>query len=258
MPPESPLRYVIAGYGFPAEYALYTLFASGVMPGQVLVLTHAEDERNAGLLHALRLRGVRHCTADAKTPEAVKLVQEFAPHILISMHYRQRIPGEMLKAARLGAVNLHPSLLPKYRGTNSVPWTIIHNEQETGFTFHYMEEDFDTGHILVQETLAIHPDETAFSLFHRQILAALPHLQTVIDKVIARDPGRPQHGEPSYFPRQVPFGGMIDPSWDEATVERYIRAMVFPPFEPAKLEIGGGVYSVPDMETYRQLIAERV
>jgi methionyl-tRNA formyltransferase len=256
MPHKHDLRYVLAGYGFPAEYALYELFASGVMPAQVLVLTHAEDSRNAGFIAALKLRSVAYSELDAKQPEAVAMVEAFAPDIIISMHYRQRIPGSILRAAKLGAVNLHPSLLPKYRGTNSVPWTIIHGETETGFTFHYMEEDFDTGHILVQERLAIRPQETAFSLFHRQILAALPHLATVIDRVAQRHPGHPQEGEPSYFPRQVPHDGLIDPAWDEAMVERYIRAMIFPPFAPAKLEVKGVLQDVASMDEYRRLMRE--
>lgn len=246
-------RVLLAGYGFPAEYGLLQLFAAGVMPEQIFVLTDAADDRNAGFVHALRLRGVKHHVESPKTPSILSDVQCFAPDIIISLHYRHRIPPAILETARLGTVNLHPSLLPKYRGTNSVPWAIIHGEKETGFTFHTMEADFDTGHILLQQPIPICPDDTAFTLFHRQIAVAMPCLSGVLEKVLARDPGTPQQGEGSYFPRAVPHGGRIDPNWDDAQVERFIRAMIFPPFAPALLTIDGIDHPVPTMAAYQAL-----
>jgi methionyl-tRNA formyltransferase len=246
-------RFLLAGYGFPAEYGLLQLFAAGVMPEQILALTDPLDDRNAGFVHALRLRGITHRFESAKTPTTIEAVQDFAPDIIISLHYRQRIPPAILQTARLGTVNLHPSLLPKYRGTNSVPWAIIHGEKETGFTFHTMEADFDTGHILLQQPIPIRPDDTAFSLFHRQITVAMPYLSDVLKKIIVKDRGIPQQGEGSYFPRAVPHGGHIDPTWSDAQIEHYIRAMIFPPFAPALLSINGVDHPVPTMAEYTRL-----
>jgi methionyl-tRNA formyltransferase len=241
----------------PAEYAIHELFGFGIDPEQLLVLTHAADERNSGLVSQANLRGVPVCMDTASSENAIGRVLEHRPDIVMSMHYRARIPGRILSAARLGTFNLHPSLLPRYRGTNSVPWAIVNGETTTGFSFHTMTEEFDAGLILLQEELKIEPWDTAFSLFHRQITSAMPRIRDVVRMVAAGETGVPQRGESSYYPRGVPYGGNIDPAWDDAQVERFVRAMYFPPFEPARLTVDGKVNLVPTMEVYRNITGRR-
>jgi methionyl-tRNA formyltransferase len=247
------LRFVLAGYGMPAEFALHELFGAGVAPEQILLLTQESDARNAGLVSLATLRGVTLTTEPASRDATVRRVEAHEPDIVASIHYRSRIPGTILSAARLGTINLHPSLLPRYRGTNSVPWVIINGETETGFTFHSMTEEFDTGRILLQQRMAIDPQDTAFSLFHRQIVAAMPRLGEVVRMVASGEPGEPQEGEGSYYPRSVPHGGLIDLAWDDDKVERFIRAMYFPPFEPARLVVDGSTHLVPTMDVFRSV-----
>ena len=249
-------RFLVAGYGMPAEFAITALFGLGAMPSNVAVLTHPEDERNRGLHAIAQLRGLTLCDAAAKMPETERWVREFAPDILVSVHFRSLIPEAILALAPLGGVNLHPSLLPDYRGTNSVAWAIINGEQETGFTFHRMDTRFDTGATLMQRRIAIRPEETAFSLFHRQIVRAMACLEQVITLMVQGAPGSVQPAGGSYFPRALPYGGRIDPHWPRDRIERFIRAMVFPPFQPALLEAGDALHEVADWQTYR-VLAER-
>lgn len=249
-------RILVAGYGLPAEFGLSTLFGLGVRPENLAVLTHDNDQRNSGLHSLCELRSIKLCTASAKNAVALEFVRNFAPTLILSLHYRKLIPAEMLAMAPAGGINLHPSLLPAYRGTNSVQWVLINGETETGFTFHHMDASFDNGTILVQEAVPITETDTAFSLFHKLMVRPLWRLEHVIERALARDPGRAQVGEISYFPRQLPFDGAIDTSWDEARVERFIRAMYFPPFPPAKLVRNGETHLVPTLADYRRLMAD--
>lgn len=247
-------RFLVAGYGMPAEFAVNVLFGLGVMPDNLALLTHGEDERNRGL-HAIgRLRGLAVCESAAKAPETLAWVRDFAPDVLLSIHFRSLIPQDILELPRLGGVNLHPSLLPEYRGTNSVAWVIINGERETGFTFHRMDAKFDTGAILVQERFPIRPDETAFSLFHRQIVRAMARVEEVIGLVLDGDPGTVQPEGGSYYPRALPHNGRIDPAWPDEEVGRFIRAMIFPPFKPALMEAGGQLHEVPDRAAFDDLV----
>jgi methionyl-tRNA formyltransferase len=246
-------RYLIAGYGFPAEFGVMTLFGLGVLPEQIAILTHPDDARNRGLHAIAALRGISICLQPAKAPAAQDWASSFAPDVLLSLHYRDLFPRQMLELARLGAVNLHPSLLPNYRGTNSVAWVIINGETETGFTFHRMDERFDTGPILLQEKIPIAANDTAFSLFHRQIVSAMARLRNVIELIGKGDAGRVQPGGGSYYPRALPHGGLIDTTWPQEKIERFIRAMYFPPFAPAGVMREGELHHVRSFDEYARL-----
>lgn len=251
-------RYLIAGYGLPAEFGVTTLFGMGVPPDQIAVLTHPEDARNRGLHAIAALRNLSICEQPPKASTSVAWAKNFAPDVLLSLHYRSLIPKQILELPPLGGINLHPSLLPNYRGTNSVAWVIINGETETGFTFHRMEETFDTGPILLQEKLPIFPNDTAFSLFHRQIVRAMARLDAVIERLVRGEPGLVQHENGNYFARALPHGGMIDANWSAEQIERFIRAMYFPPFPPAKVTKDGRVHTVATFDDYRKLFPKPV
>lgn len=247
-------RILVAGYGLPAEFGLNALFALGLSPENILVLTHAADARNKGLHALCELRKIPLIETGAKDPATLARVKAFAPDMLISLHYRNLIPAAILELAPLGSVNLHPSLLPMYRGTNSVAWVIINGEAQTGFTYHRMDASFDTGTILIQEKIDLRPDETAFSLFHRQIVRAMARFEDVLVMMLNGEKGTVQPEGGSYYNRQLPFDGKIDPAWPLDQVDRFIRAMIFPPFAPAILEINGQVHQVASIKTYKRLM----
>lgn len=245
----SKYRFLICGYGLPAEIGITTLFGLGCKPSNIALLTHEADSRNSGLISLAKLRNIPFSIDNPTNQDTINFVKNFKPDILISLHYRMRIPKEILSYVNINSFNLHPSLLPKYRGTNSVSWCLINGEKQTGFTFHYMEEAFDTGNIILQEKIEIGADDTAFSLFHRQIASALPRLPEVIQSVLEKKPGVSQIGEPTYFPRKLPFDGIINPYWSSHQIDCFIRALYFPPFEPAILLAAGQrlpIYSFKD------------
>ncbi len=249
------LKFVIAGYDIPAIYVIQKLFSYRVKPEQILLITHKEDSRNISLISFARLRKLEILFFDAKSKELLEKYTSFAPDILFSIHFRERIPGSFLKVPRLGAINLHPSLLPSYRGTNSIPWQIINGEAVTGYTWHYMDEHFDTGDILLQEKIDITSDETAFSLFHKQIITSIGKFDEVLQMVYSGYVGVKQSKlNESYYKRSLPFNGIIDKNWEIDKIDRFIRAMYFPPFSPALVELDGNKYEVTDIQMYKNII----
>jgi methionyl-tRNA formyltransferase len=106
-------------------------------------------------------------------PEKIKNNAEFrarleaiAPDVIVVVAYGRIVPTWMLALPRLGCINLHGSLLPKYRGAAPIQWAVAMGEAETGNTTMLLEEGLDTGPILLQQTVAIGPTQTAGELFH--------------------------------------------------------------------------------------------
>jgi folate-dependent phosphoribosylglycinamide formyltransferase PurN len=100
--------------------------------------------------------------SDAK---AAAFINEFKPDVLVSISCPQRIPESILGLARICAVNIHSSLLPRYAGLAPYYWVLANNEAKTGTTVHYMTAKFDEGRILCQRAVTIEKGQSAFSLF---------------------------------------------------------------------------------------------
>src|SRR5207247_8233988 len=102
--------------------------------------------------------------ASINTPEGVVALREFRPDLLVVAAYGQILKPEVLAVPSLGGINVHASLLPKYRGAAPVAWAIWNGETQTGVTIIRMSAGLDAGDMLAQESLAILPDETAGEL----------------------------------------------------------------------------------------------
>jgi methionyl-tRNA formyltransferase len=94
-------------------------------------------------------------------------IRQLAPDLLVVVAYGKILPAALLQLPRLGAINVHGSLLPKYRGAAPIQWAVINGETETGITIMQMDEGMDTGDILLTMPVAIGPQETAGDLFDR-------------------------------------------------------------------------------------------
>jgi methionyl-tRNA formyltransferase len=89
---------------------------------------------------------------------SIELIRKLEPDLIISTHFQQLLKKEIIEIPRIGCVNLHPSLLPKYRGMAPQHWPIIFGDSKTGVSVHYVNEGIDTGNIINQKILSIHPD----------------------------------------------------------------------------------------------------
>src|SRR6516225_11990191 len=112
--------------------------------------------------------------AKIRTPEAEEQLRSLAPDAVVIIAYGQIIPARLLTIPRLGWINLHASLLPKYRGAAPINWAIANGESVTGNTTMCIDAGMDTGDILLQQELAIGPAETAPELLARLAEAGAP------------------------------------------------------------------------------------
>lgn len=244
------MKVLLCGYHEGGYRALRTLFARG---HDVLVATHPTPEpipSVAGLCSSLSIPCVEG------THEAVlEAAREFAPDITFSVYYRTILSAELLALAPLGAFNFHPSLLPKHAGCFSGVWAIIEGDKTTGVACHRMIERIDAGEIVDTVTVPVEKTDTGLSLFYKLVDAALVLFDRVVRQAeIGPLHGRPQEGERSYHPRKVPCEGVIDPTWPREQIERFIRAIYFPPHPPAHVERNGTWHPVSSMAAYDRVM----
>ncbi|MFK8017214.1 MAG: methionyl-tRNA formyltransferase [Gammaproteobacteria bacterium] len=232
------------------------LFEIGVSAQRLFVLTY-ELEDNDALIALCRAEGVTWSTGSIKSQETLEELASFSADIVVSMHFRELIPAVVFATATFGGFNLHPSLLPKYRGCFSGVWAIINGEQTTGVTYHFLNERFDDGNIISQSPLTIAADETGYSLFHRLIDLGVSDFVNAFRSVVTHNTqGSEQIGEPSYFGRALPYGGMVDPAWADVDVDRFIRALSFPGLPGAQIETLRGPVAVNSLSDYKKLVSE--
>src|ERR1039457_2083490 len=124
-----------------------------------LIFTHEDSPTEEIWFQSVRdlaeQHGIPCVTTDINLPENVNRVRSIAPAFLFSFYYRNMIKAEVLRIPRLGALNLHGSYLPRYRGRVPVNWAVINGESETGATLHYMVGTPDAGDIVDQERVEI-------------------------------------------------------------------------------------------------------
>ncbi len=120
-----------------------------------------------------------------RTDEFFAQLQSLAPDLLVVVAYGKILPLRLLELPRLGAINVHGSILPKYRGAAPIQWAVINGEAETGITIMQMDAGMDTGDILLVERTPIGPDETAGELFDRLSTMGGATLGSAVDKLAA-------------------------------------------------------------------------
>jgi methionyl-tRNA formyltransferase len=239
----SPARAVVFAYHDVGVRCLKTLLSAGVdVP---LVVTVPDDPRErrwyASVAATAADYGLRVVApAEANTPELERTVTDLQPDFLFSFYYRSMLGAPLLRAARRGALNMHGSLLPKYRGRAPVNWAILRGERESGATLHYMVERADAGDIVDQQPVPILQDDAAREVFAKVTVAAEMVLARSLPALIAGTaPRRPQPLLPEeYFGRRRPEDGRID--WTRAALDIHnlVRA-VAPPFPGAFGMVGG-------------------
>ena len=118
-----------------------------------------------------------------RTPEAAQTLRELAPELVVVVAYGRILPPEILSIPRCGCINLHVSLLPKYRGAAPVQWAVLNGDRETGVTIMQLDEGLDTGDILAVEKISIGEEETSGELFERVTETGAQLLLRTIDDI---------------------------------------------------------------------------
>ena len=225
-------RIVVCAYHNVGYRCLEELLSQGA--NVAIVFTHEDSPSEEIWFSSVRELADKHDipwrTTDINAPENISLLREIAPRFIFSFYYRNMIRQEVLDIPSEGALNLHGSLLPKYRGRVPVNWVIINGERETGATLHYMVEKPDAGDMVDQEKVPILFTDTALDLFNKVTEASV----TVIGRSWPLLATGKAHRIPmnlaagSYFGGRKPADGLID--WTKGAVRIYnlIRGVTHP------------------------------
>lgn len=155
------------------------------------------------------------------------LLRTYEPDLLLCGGFPWKIPPDALAVPRLGAVNGHPGMLPRYRGPIPVAWAIRNGEAAIGFTVHRMDADLDTGAILAQASIPL-ADEYSWDELGPRLMQVVGELMpAALARVEAGDPGDPQEGEGAYDPFFEEEYVWIDRSRPAAEIHRQVRAWRF-------------------------------
>lgn len=239
---------VVFAYHNVGVRCLSVLLAQGVKVP--LVVTHQNNPNETIWFDSVARLAAEHdipvITPDDPNDEGVlRQIRALAPDFVFSFYYRHMLKQPLLEIPKQGALNMHGSLLPKYRGRVPVNWAIIHGETESGASLHYMTAKPDAGDLVDQQAVPILPDDTALDVFHKVTCAAEMVLHRSLPRLIANNAPRIALNlkSGSYFGGRKPEDGRIDWSLSATRIHNLIRA-VAPPFPGAFCEVAGKRVSI--------------
>ena len=227
------MKLIVLGYHDIGYVCLKELLDAGA--DVRLVVTHADSPNET-----IWFRSVRKLAResgiplleppDVNAPGVVEEVRRIAPDIIFSFYFRQMVTQKLLDIPRVGAFNLHGSLLPRYRGRCPVNWVLVHGETETGVTLHRMELKPDRGAIVAQARVPIEFSDSARTLFDRMTAAAAALMRETWPLMLQggfRETPQDQRLA-SYFGGRSRKDGLIH--WARPAVEIYnlVRAVTHP------------------------------
>jgi methionyl-tRNA formyltransferase len=215
--------------------------------GHDVALAALSRTDSVGLRRATRLFGPDRLLIKprASDPALLDRVRALAPDLLVSWFWTTRLPVALVRAARLGGIGAHPSLLPRHRGPDPTYWALSSGDVETGVTVHRIEKDYDTGDMLAQERLTIDPSWNAWSLARALDRPSLRVLRATVARFSRGEeiPGLPQ--DPA-LATQAPFPDDEDAAirwtWPTSRVLAHVRALS--PAPGAWTEIEGAVVTI--------------
>jgi methionyl-tRNA formyltransferase len=180
-----------------------------------------------------------HQPEKIRAPEVQEFLQSYSPDFIVIIAYGQIIPARLLPIPKFGWINLHASLLPKYRGAAPINWAIVNGETQTGLTTMRIDASMDTGDILLQRELEIGAKETATELSARLSEAGAPLMAETLRTLAAgKITARPQdHSQATLAPMLKRDDGRID--WNRAATEIYNRMRGFAPWPGAHTTLRG-------------------
>ena len=231
------MRAVVFAYHDVGVNCLKALLDAGIQID--LVVTHQDDPNEnvwfGSVASLCQEKKIPYITPSAnELNDLIPQLQALSPDYIFSFYYRHMIPAQILACAKIAALNMHGSLLPKYRGRAPVNWAILQGETETGATLHIMEVKPDAGDIVGQAAVKIGPDETATDVFSKVSKAAVEVIQKVLPELthgkVPRKPNELEKG--SYFGGRKPADGQIHWNQSAIQVHNLVRA-VAPPYPGA-------------------------
>ncbi|KRL15829.1 methionyl-tRNA formyltransferase [Lentilactobacillus rapi DSM 19907 = JCM 15042] len=217
-------------------------FAVPVLQGLVdndydVVAAVTQPDRPVGRKHRIQQTPVKKLAVSLKIPvfQPAKLsgsaemqrVIDLHPDFIVTAAYGQFLPTKMLNAVKIAAVNVHGSLLPKYRGGAPVQYAIMNGDKETGISLIYMVKKMDAGDILAQKAIPIEDDDDTESMFHKLSIVGRDVLLQTLPKIISGDiQATPQDADKVVFsPNIKPEEEELDFNQSAFLVDAKVRAL---------------------------------
>jgi methionyl-tRNA formyltransferase len=207
------------------------------MSHQQVVGVVTQPDRPAGRGRALQKPAVKQMAEEANIPvfqprtfrreESIKQLKKWQPHVIVVAAFGQILPEQVLELPLVGSVNVHGSLLPRWRGASPIQYAILAGDSESGVSLMKMDPGLDTGPVYVQERLELGPRETASELHDK--LAVLggrllaDHLEAIIEGKLKPQPQ--DEALATYAPQLKKDAGLIDWNKSSLEIDRQIRAM---------------------------------
>ncbi len=227
------MKSVVCAYGAVGHACLEALLDAGAKVG--LVVTHedapGENIWFPSVAHLAERHGIEVVRpVEVNGVESQAAVAAAEPDYLFSFYFRQMMAPALLALPSGGALNLHGSFLPRYRGRAPVNWVLVHGETDTGVTLHYMDEKPDHGDIVAQRRIAIGRDDTALVLTQKIAAAGADVVRETYPLLVAgRAPRRPQdHAAATYFGGRRPEDGRLDWARPADELRNLVRAVTDP------------------------------
>ena len=203
--------------------------------GLNIVCAITQPDKPKGRGHKMMPTEVKVCACENNIPvyqpekiknnELMPLLQEYKPDIIAVVAYGKILPSYVLDFPKYGCVNMHASLLPKYRGAAPIQWSVINGEEYTGVTTMLMAEGLDTGDMLLQKKIKIGEYETSEQLFDRMAVLGGEVLCETIENIENIKPIPQNHNEYTYAPMISKEMGKIDWSMGKKKISKLICGM---------------------------------
>lgn len=203
--------------------------------GHEVVAVWTQPDRPAGRGHKVSLSPVKefalshglavHQPQRIKNDEAKRLFAAHDADVAVVVAYGRILPEEFLRTPRDGCINVHFSLLPRYRGAAPTNWAIINGDRETGVTTMFIEPALDTGPILLQRQTPINETETAPELMERLSEIGAGLLSETLSRLHALTPQPQNDAKATFAPLLKKEDGLIDWSQNAAAIERRVRGL---------------------------------
>ena len=231
---EERLKIIFMGTPDFAVGALQAIIEAGHQVSAVVT----QPDKPKGRGKELQMTPVKACAAahnipvfqpgKIKEPEAVEVLRSYEADIFVVAAFGQILSEEILSMPKYGCVNIHASLLPKYRGAGPIQWAIIDGEKKTGVTIMQMEKGLDTGDMLLQKEVEIDPKETGDSLHDKLAAAGAELIVEALPKIAAGQltPRKQNDAESCYAKMLQKSMGRIDWNLTADKLDCLIRGLI--------------------------------
>jgi len=156
-----------------------------------------------------QMNGIEVFQPEVFDDDFLKKIEKLSPDLIVLVSYGKILPSSLINIPKIASINVHPSLLPKYRGPAPIEWALINGETKTGVTIIKMDEKIDTGEIIIQKEVEILPIDNAFTLKNKLSQIAADVLIEGIEIIKNNGKTYPQKGTPSYAPKLKKEDGLI-------------------------------------------------